>query len=123
LIIDDEEDTRSICSMSLGLIGGAQVFEAAGGWEGIAKAKEERPDVIILDLLMPGMDGMETLKNLRKDPITSSIPVIFLTTKGRFAEFDEMKQLGALAVIAKPFDPTLLSSQITDILKASGNSS
>lgn len=120
LIIDDEEDTRSICSMSLGLIGGAEVIEAASGSEGLKIAADEKPDVIILDLVMPGMDGAETLANLRKNPETADIPVIFLTTKGKHAEFDQLKQLGALAVLAKPFDPTLLSSQITGILQENG---
>ena len=118
LIIDDEEDTRSIASMSLGLIGGAQVVEAASGLEGLSKAAEEKPDVIILDLMMPGMDGAETLTNLRKNPLTENIPVIFLTVKGMFEEFDRLKKLGALAVLTKPFDPTRITSQITEILDA-----
>jgi CheY-like chemotaxis protein len=118
LIIDDEEDTRSIASMSLGLLGGADVIEAASGQEGLVKAAEELPDVIILDLMMPEMDGAQTLTNLRKNPITENIPVIFLTVKGMFEEFDKLKELGALAVLTKPFDPTLLTNQIIDILKA-----
>jgi CheY-like chemotaxis protein len=116
LIIDDEEDARSICSMSLGLLAGDVVFEAANGREGLKKAEEHLPDVIILDLLMPEMDGTETLRNLRKNPKTAKIPVIFLTVKGRFSEFDELKDLGALGVITKPFDPTKLSGQIQEIL-------
>ena len=118
LIIDDEEDTRSIASMSLGLLGGADVIEAASGKEGLQKAAEELPDVIILDLMMPEMDGAQTLTNLRLNPATEHIPVIFLTVKGMFEEFDKLKSLGALAVLTKPFDPTLLTTQITDILKA-----
>lgn len=120
LIIDDEEDTRSICSMSLGLIDGAEVVEASSGKEGIKVAAEEKPDVIILDLLMPEMDGTATLRNLRKNPETAEIPVIFLTVKGMFSEFDDLKNLGALAVLTKPFDPTRLGSQIYEILIASG---
>jgi CheY-like chemotaxis protein len=118
LIIDDEEDTRSIASMSLGLLGGADVIEAASGKEGLVKAAEELPDVIILDLMMPEMDGAQTLTNLRKNPVTENIPVIFLTVRGMFEEFDKLKELGALAVLTKPFDPTLLTNQIIDILKA-----
>jgi CheY-like chemotaxis protein len=120
LIIDDEEDTRSIASMSLGLLGGHDVLEAGSGAEGIERAAQEKPDVILLDLLMPGMDGAETLTNLRKNPDTVEIPVIFLTVKGMFSEFDRLKRLGALAVLNKPFDPTQLSGQIFEILKASG---
>lgn len=116
LIIDDEEDTRSICSMSLGLIGGADVVEAASGIEGLEKAAAEKPDVIILDYLMPGMDGAETLTNLRKNPVTQDIPVIFLTVRGRFDDFDRLKKLGALAVLTKPFDPQTLTDEIKEIL-------
>jgi CheY-like chemotaxis protein len=121
LIIDDEEDTRSIASMSLGLIGGAEVVEACDGYEGVKKAAEEKPDVIILDLLMPGMDGTETFKTLKRNPVTEGIPVIFLTVTGMFEEFDNLRAMGALAVLTKPFDPTLLTSQITEILNAAGN--
>jgi two-component system OmpR family response regulator len=68
--------------------------------------------------MMPEMDGAETLKNLRKNPQTEKIPVIFLTVKGMFSEFERLKSLGALAVLTKPFDPTQLSSQIREILDA-----
>jgi len=122
LIIDDEEDTRSIASMSLGLLGGADVVEAASGAEGLRKAAEELPDVIILDLMMPEMDGTQTLTNLRKNPLTQNIPVIFLTVKGMFSEFDNLRHLGALAVLTKPFDPTMLTTQITNILEANSQS-
>lgn len=116
LIIDDEEDTRRVAGMCLGMLGGLEVVEAASGLEGLRIAAEERPDVILLDLLMPEMDGAETLVRLRKNPATLSIPVIFLTTKGMFPEFEELKELGALAVLPKPFDPTRLSSQIFEVL-------
>jgi two-component system, OmpR family, alkaline phosphatase synthesis response regulator PhoP len=116
LIIDDEEDARNICSMCLEMLNDHKVIQAASGREGLRKAEEHLPEVIILDLLMPEMDGTETLKNLRKNPKTAGIPVIFLTVKGRFSEFDQLKALGALAVITKPFDPVNLSSQIQEIL-------
>jgi len=119
LIIDDEEDSRTIAGMSLGMFGGLTVVEAASGPEGLQKAQEEKPDVILLDLLMPGMDGAETLSNLRKNPETLRIPVIFLTVKGMFSEFEQLKELGALAVLPKPFDPTQLSKQILEVLKSS----
>jgi CheY-like chemotaxis protein len=67
---------------------------------------------------MPEMDGTQTLANLRKNPATERIPVIFLTVKGKFEEFDNLKELGALAVLTKPFDPTTLTEQITNILKS-----
>jgi DNA-binding response OmpR family regulator len=121
LIIDDEEDTRSIFSMSLGLIGGINVIEAASGKDGIAKAIAEKPDVIVLDLLMPGMDGTQTFLTLRKEPETEKVPVIFMTVKGMFSEFDNLKEMGALAVMTKPFDPTTLSDNIKKILIEKGH--
>ncbi|MBZ0187324.1 MAG: response regulator [Candidatus Obscuribacterales bacterium] len=116
LIIDDEEDFRAIASSCLGLLGGAAVVEASNGEEGLKCAEQEQPDVILLDLVMPEMDGIQTLTNMRKNPATVDIPVIFVTTKGMFEEFAEMKKLGALAVITKPFDPVKLGDQIRDIL-------
>ena len=120
LIIDDEEDTRSIFNMSLSLLGGAKVMEARSGSEGIVKAAEEKPDVIILDLLMPDMDGTETFLALKSLEDTKQIPVIFMTVKGMFTDFEKMKSLGALAVIAKPFDPTSVTQSIKNILAANG---
>ncbi|MBX9692876.1 MAG: response regulator [Cyanobacteria bacterium] len=116
LIIDDEEDFRTIASSCLGLLGGAEVVEASTGEEGLKKAEKDQPDVILLDLVMPEMDGIQTLTNMRKNPATEDIPVIFVTTKGMFDEFEEMKKLGALAVITKPFDPVKLGDQIREIL-------
>jgi len=116
LIIDDEEDTRQVAGMCLGMLGGLEVVEASSGKEGLRKAAEEKPDVILLDLLMPEMNGAETLVRLRENPDTFKIPVIFLTTVGMFPEFEDLKGLGALAVLPKPFDPTRLSSQIFAVL-------
>jgi two-component system, OmpR family, alkaline phosphatase synthesis response regulator PhoP len=118
LIIDDEEDYRNVASMCLGLLGGMDVVQAASGEEGLRKAERENPDVILLDLYMPEMNGIDTFSNLRKNPCTSEIPVIFVTTKGMFPEFDQLKDQGALAVLTKPFDPVNFSAQISDILKS-----
>ena len=123
LIIDDEEDFRTIASSCLGLLGGAEVVEASSGEEGLKKAEKDQPDVILLDLVMPEMDGIQTLTNMRKNPATEDIPVIFVTTKGMFDEFEDMKKLGALAVITKPFDPIKLGEQIRQILENSDNES
>lgn len=120
LIIDDEEDFRTVASSCLGLLNGAEVLEAGSGQEGIKIACDEKPDVILLDLCMPGMDGTKTLENLRKEPEASDVPVIFCTTKGMFEQFEEMKAMGALAVITKPFDPLRLYDQINTILTNAG---
>jgi len=117
LIIDDEEDTRSIASMSLSILGGLDVVEAESGKDGISKAEEEQPDVILLDMMMPIMDGSQTLVALGENAKTKNIPVIFLTAKAMSSEIEKLKRMGAVGVLTKPFDPTILASQIKAILE------
>ncbi len=119
LIIDDEDDVRDIASMCLGLLDGEQVLTASGGQEGLELAALHKPDVILLDLMMPVMDGAETMRRLRANPDTKTIPVIFLTVKNIQSEIDRLMGLGALAVMRKPFEPTTLGSQITELVRAS----
>lgn len=116
LIIDDEEDTRSIASMSLSILGGLEVVEAGSGHDGIAKAAQEHPDVILLDMMMPVMDGEHTLLALQGNTSTQSIPVIFLTAKAMSSEIDRLKKMGAIGVLTKPFDPTTLATQVKSLL-------
>jgi CheY-like chemotaxis protein len=117
LIIDDEEDTRSIASMSLSILGGLDVVEADSGRDGISKAEQEQPDVILLDMMMPVMDGSETLVALRENAGTKNIPVIFLTAKAMTTEIERLKRMGAIGVLTKPFDPTILANQVRAILE------
>jgi CheY-like chemotaxis protein len=116
LLIDDEEDIRTIASMSLRRVGGWDVVAVASGPEGIAEAKRAPPDLILLDVMMPGCDGPSTLRQLRADPETARIPVIFITAKAQRREVDELLVKGADGVIIKPFDPILLPDQIRRIL-------
>jgi CheY-like chemotaxis protein len=118
LVVDDEDDIRRIAMISLSGVGGMEVAEASGGLEGIRKAREERPDVVLLDMMMPGMDGMATFQALRGDPETSGIPVVFLTAKAMSAEVDRLKALGARGVLIKPFDPMALPRQLRELLFA-----
>ena len=118
LIIDDEEDVRRIAALSLTVLGGFDVVEADGGSEGIAKAATEQPDVILLDMMMPGMDGPATLVKLRDDPATTVIPVIFLTARAMSQEVERLKNMGAKGILTKPFDPTELAAQVKQILEA-----
>lgn len=118
LIIDDEEDIRSIARLSLMRVGGFSVREAADGLEGAAVAAEEKPDVILLDMMMPGMDGTATLHLLRGNPRTARIPVIFLTAKMLEEEIMRLRDLGAAGVITKPFNPMTLSADVQRILEA-----
>jgi len=118
LIIDDEEDIRRIAYLSLGKVGGMDVLDADGGSEGLRKAENEKPDVILLDMMMPKMDGRATLAALRGNPSTSNIPVIFLTAKAMRSEVEQLMQIGATGVLTKPFDPMTLASQVRAILES-----
>ncbi len=118
LVIDDEEDVRYVARLSLGRIGGMNVIEAASGEEGIARAKSDQPDCILLDMMMPGMDGASTFLALRACPDTAAIPIVFLTAKSMTAELQRLTELGARAVITKPFDPVTLPGEIEAILRS-----
>jgi CheY-like chemotaxis protein len=117
LIIDDDADIRLIAGLSLSRVGGMDVIEAASGAEGVRKAREERPDVILLDMMMPAMDGSETLAALRSQPATAGTPVIFLTAKTVVADVERMKALGAAGVLIKPFDPRTLSGDVRTLVQ------
>lgn len=118
LVIDDEADIRKIARLSLSRVGGMQVVEADSGPEGVRKAEAERPDAILLDVMMPGMDGPATLALLRAGEATSRIPVVFLTAKVMTTEIERLKALGALAVLTKPFDPMKLPSEVVAALES-----
>lgn len=117
LIIDDDADIRFIAGMSLGRVGRMDVIEAASGAEGVRKAQEETPDVILLDMMMPTMDGLETLAALRAQPSTAMTPVIFLTAKTVAIDLERTKALGAAGVLIKPFDPRTLASDVRALIK------
>ncbi|MBM2811489.1 MAG: response regulator [Chloroflexi bacterium] len=112
LIIDDDADIRSVARLSLSRVGRMDVIEAASGVEGVRKAQEEKPDVILLDMMMPTMDGLETLAALRSQPATAMTPVIFLTAKAVGDEVERITALGAAGVVIKPFDPRTLSEDV-----------
>lgn len=118
LIIDDEDDIRSVAALSLGILGGIEVVEAESGMDGITKAASEKPDVILLDMMMPEMDGVATLLQLRGRQDTNTIPVIFLTARAMTSEVERLKQMGAKGILTKPFDPTSLATQVKAILEA-----
>ncbi len=118
LVIEDEDDIRRIAAVSLSKLGGMVVLEAASGPEGLTKAKSEMPDVILLDVMMPLIDGPATLQSLKNDPATANIPVIFLTAKAMEEELSRLKELGAAGVLVKPFDPIMLPNQVTSLLTA-----
>lgn len=116
LIVDDEEDVRSIATLGLQMGAGWTVLTASSGAEGIAIATQHRPDAILLDLMMPDMDGRTTLNHLKQHPETQSIPVILMTAKVQASEQHNLHDLGVAAVFTKPFRPLTLAQQIVDTL-------
>ncbi|HEY2946019.1 MAG TPA: response regulator [Vicinamibacteria bacterium] len=115
LLVEDDPDIQTITSMALGSFGGYTVQVCGSALEAIASAAEFLPDLILLDVMMPGMDGMDTLRALRGIPETSSTPVIFLTARVQPADVARYKELDSLAVIRKPFEPTALVETIEDL--------
>jgi two-component system OmpR family response regulator len=119
LYIEDEPHIRTVAQIALEEVGGFAVALACSGNEGIEMAKTFLPDLILLDVMMPGMDGPSTLRALKEIPETAGIPVIFLTAKAQPKEIESYKRLGALDVLIKPFDPMTLSDEIRAIWERS----
>jgi two-component system OmpR family response regulator len=115
LYVEDEPDIRLVAQMALQAVGGFTVIACASGQEALDAAPGAAADLLLLDVMMPGMDGPSTLKALRALPATAGTPVIFMTAKVQAAEVAVYKSLGALEVIPKPFDPMELSAQIQRI--------
>ncbi|WP_431098964.1 response regulator [Polaromonas aquatica] len=115
LYVEDEPDIRMVAQMALEAVGGFTVIACASGQEALDAAPGAGADLLLLDVMMPGMDGPTTLKGLRQLPATVDTPVIFMTAKVQAAEVAVYKSLGALEVIPKPFDPMELSTQIQRI--------
>jgi CheY-like chemotaxis protein len=118
LHVDDEPDIREIVGMSLGLNADFEVRACACGADAVATAAEWAPFLILLDVMMPGMDGPTTLTHLRKDPRTADIPVLFMTARAQTREVQQLIALGAHGVISKPFDPMTLAFQVRSHLQA-----
>jgi CheY-like chemotaxis protein len=116
LIIDDEEDIRDVAALSLETVAGWDVVVASSGAQGLARAIEHLPEAILLDVMMPGMDGPTTLRELRKNSVTAKIPVLLLTAKVQASDQRRFADLGVEAVLFKPFDPMTLSTQISAVL-------
>jgi CheY-like chemotaxis protein len=116
LIIDDEGDIREATQVCLEVSGEWEVLTASSGREGLVKAAAEQLDAILLDVMMPDMDGLSTLQKLKANPATQNIPVILLTAKAQSAEQRRFTQLEVAAVITKPYDPFSLANQVEKAL-------
>jgi DNA-binding response OmpR family regulator len=112
LLIDDDDDVRFNVRFTLERIGGFEVAEAASGPEGLRLAAAEPPDLVLLDVMMPQMDGSKMLVELRLEPELARIPVVFLTAKAMPSEIQRLVALGATDVITKPFEPRDLSARV-----------
>lgn len=120
LVVDDEDDIREVAQLSLEMMAGWEVLPAHSGAEGLRMAEEERPDAILLDVMMPGMDGPATFRALRSNPATAQIPVILLTARAAGAERGTLLELGVDGVLTKPFDPTELHLEVARTLGWTG---
>ena len=116
LVVDDEKDIRTIARLSLEKLGGMSVLEAGSGPEALEIATREAPEAILLDVMMPDMDGTATLAALQANAATAAIPVIFLTAKALPGEVERLKAIGAKAVLTKPFEPMTLAQQVREAL-------
>ena len=116
LIIDDEDDIREVAALSLEATAGWQILTARSGAEGIAVATAQHPDAILMDVMMPGVDGPTTFRNMQAIPEIASIPVLLLTAKVQGVDQRRFNSLGVVSVLFKPFDPLTLAQQISDAL-------
>ena len=119
LIVDDEKDIRELIAMNLMREEAYQILEAEDGLQALRQAKNERPDLIILDLMLPQMDGLTVYRNLRDNAITAHIPVIMLTARGRLEQKLEGLELGADDYMPKPFSPKELMLRVRNLLRRS----
>jgi DNA-binding response OmpR family regulator len=119
LVIDDEAPIRLLCRVNLEAEG-MQVLEAADGPTGLGRAREDDPDVILLDVMIPGMDGWQVAEELLEDERTKRIPVVFLTARAELQDRARGLDLGGVDYITKPFNPVELASMIRELLHRVG---
>lgn len=117
LVIDDEEDVRALIRLGLEMHSGWSVLQASSGEEGVRIAAVYRPDVILLDLMMPGMDGRTTLQRLKADPLTTQIPVILMSAKNQSTVQASFDGLEVAAIFTKPLRPLILPEQILAVIQ------
>lgn len=115
LYVEDDTDIQEVVTMALEVVGGYRVSVAGSGREALTATEGSIPDLILLDVMMPDMDGPTTLSHLRERPGLADVPVVFITAKVQATEIEYFKSLGAVDVIAKPFDPVTLASQVQAI--------
>ena len=115
LVIDDEAPIRLLCRVNLEAEG-MSVFEAEDGPRGLEAAREERPDVVLLDVMMPGLDGWRVAERLLEDPDTANIPIVFLTARAEFRDRARGLDIGGVDYVTKPFNPVELAPLVRELL-------
>lgn len=120
LYVEDEPDIQAVATIALKDVGGFTLEVCSSGKEALEKASSYKPDLLLLDVMMPEMDGPTTLEALRKLPVTANTPAIFMTAKVQTHEVEHFKSIGAIDVVAKPFDPMTLAQTLRDIWQAKG---
>jgi CheY-like chemotaxis protein len=115
MMVEDEPDIQAVARVALEAVGGFAVEMCSSGIEALQRVREIDPDLILMDVMMPGMDGPSTLKRLRENPETAGYPLIFMTAKVQAHEVSRYKEIGALGVIAKPFDPMTLAASVKSL--------
>jgi two-component system, OmpR family, alkaline phosphatase synthesis response regulator PhoP len=115
LVIDDEQPIRLLCKVNLEAAG-MSVLEAADGPSGLEEARTQRPDVVLLDVMMPGLDGWRVAEQLLEDERTSEIPIIFLTARAEFRDRARGLDIGGVDYVTKPFNPLELAPLVRDLL-------
>lgn len=117
VLIEDDDDVRTVAKAALEMVGGFTVRACGSGAEGLAAIAEFHPQLVLLDLMMPAMDGLEVLARLRARPETAELPVVFLTARAQTHEIEKLHESGAQGVIVKPFDPMTLADEIRSLWK------
>lgn len=115
LYIDDDPDIRTVARMALEMVGGLEVEDLGDGREAVTAARRFAPDLVLLDVMMPNIDGPGVLANLRAEADTASIPIVFMTAKAQAHEVSRYRDIGALDVVSKPFDPMSLADTVRAI--------
>ena len=116
LVINNEEYIREVAQICLETVASWEVITAGSGREGLILAEREQPDGILLDVMMPDMDGIATFEKLQANPLTANIPVILLTAKVHASDRRRYAEMGLKAAIAKPFNPLQLAAQVSEAL-------
>jgi CheY-like chemotaxis protein len=120
LVVDDDDSIREIAEIALELVGGLNVLSAPGGVRALELAREHHPDAVLLDVMMPDMDGLTTFRHMQGDDAISDIPVILVTAKVQVGDRQMWDGLAISGVISKPFDPMTLAADVARMLDWQG---